>query len=67
LESFETDPKNQILAEFGQIDGLIWQILGQILKKKSNWFYLESENGIFKILHILKHFTEIWKFGHLAK
>ena len=45
VESFETDPKNQILAQFGQNDGLIWPILGQILKK-SNWFYFASENGI---------------------
>ena len=27
MESFETDPKNQILAKFGQNDGLIWPIL----------------------------------------
>ena len=33
VEPFETDPKNQILAKFGQNDGLIWPILGQILKK----------------------------------
>ena len=30
-------------------------------------FYFASENGIFKILHILKHLTEIWREAHLAK
>ena len=66
-ESFEADPKNQIWAKFGQNNGLIWPILGWILKKKSNWIYFASENGIFKILHILKHLTEIWREAHLAK
>ena len=41
VESFETDPKNQILAKFGQNDGLIWPILDQIWKK----------NQIGSILH----------------
>ena len=67
VESFETDPKNQILAKFGQNDGLIWPILGQSWKKNQIGSILHQKNGIFKILHILKHLTEIWKFGHLAK
>ena len=67
VEPFEADPKNQILAKFGQNDGLIWPIFGQILKKKSNWIYFASENGIFKILQILKHLTEIWREAHFAK
>ena len=62
MEPFETNPKNQILAKFGQNVGLIWPIL-----KKLNLIYFASENGIFKILHILKHLTEIWREAHLAK
>ena len=66
VESFETDPKNQIRTKFGQKDDLIWPILSPILKKKSYGIYFASENDIFKILHILKHINEIWREAHLA-
>ena len=32
VEPFETNPENQILAKFGQNDGLIWPNFGQIFK-----------------------------------
>ena len=63
MESFETDPKNAILANFGQNDGLAWPNLGQICKK-TNWCYFSSESGIFKIWSF---FTQILLFGYLAK
>ena len=59
VESFETDPKNQIRTKFGQFWAQFW-------KKKSNGIYFASENDIFKILHILKHINEIWREAHLA-
>ena len=58
--------KIEVLAKSGQIWPNFGQILAKFLKMLKR-FYFASENGIFKILHILKHLTEIWREAHLAK
>ena len=66
MESFETDPKNQILAKFGQNDGLIWPILGQILEKKNQIGSILHQKVVFLTYGIFDPNLAIWLFGQMG-